>query len=75
MSDGGKKRVEVEEGDFVLIPAWMEHQEVNDGDQDVVWAIVRSGRKPRVTDFSAKNVLTSRFDHTCTAVLRDCNDW
>lgn len=48
--EGGKKRAEVEEGDFVLVPAWMEHQEVNDGEEEVVWAIMRSGRRPEVVN-------------------------
>lgn len=50
ISEGGRKRDEVEEGDFVLIPAWMEHQEVNDSEEEVVWAIVRSGRTPEVVN-------------------------
>ncbi len=50
ISEGGKKRVDIEAGDFVLIPAWMEHQEVNDGEEEVVWAIVRSGRVPEVVN-------------------------
>lgn len=29
-------------GDWALIPAYREHQEVNDGDEDVVWVIVRA---------------------------------
>ena len=48
VSDGGKKVQRVEPGDFVLIPAWAEHQEVNDGDEEVVWCIVRSGRQAKV---------------------------
>lgn len=50
VSEGGKKRVDLEPGDFALIPAWMEHQEVNDNDEEVLWTIVRSGRNPEVVN-------------------------
>ncbi|KAI0876438.1 RmlC-like cupin [Hypoxylon argillaceum] len=50
VSEGGRRRVELEPGDYALIPAFMEHQEVNDGDEEVVWAIVRSGRVPEVVN-------------------------
>ncbi|KAI1135558.1 RmlC-like cupin [Hypoxylon sp. FL0543] len=52
VSEGGTKRVDLEPGDFALIPAFMEHQEVNDGDEEVVWTIVRSGRIPEVVNLS-----------------------
>ncbi|KAI8947916.1 RmlC-like cupin [Xylaria longipes] len=52
VSEGGEKRVELEPGDYALIPAFMEHQEVNDGDEDVVWTIVRSGRMPEVVNLT-----------------------
>lgn len=48
VSEGGKKRQDLAPGDFALIPAYAEHQEVNDGDEDVVWCIVRSGGEPFV---------------------------
>lgn len=48
VSEGGKKREHLTPGDWALIPAHAEHQEANDGDEDVVWAIVRSGREPIV---------------------------
>ncbi len=35
ISDNGKTRQELLPGDFALIPAWTEHQEVNDGDEEV----------------------------------------
>ncbi|KAK3066344.1 hypothetical protein LTR53_017349, partial [Teratosphaeriaceae sp. CCFEE 6253] len=50
VSEGGRKRQELGPGDFALIPAFAEHQEVNDGNEDVVWAIVRSGREPEVVN-------------------------
>ncbi|CAK4030592.1 Hypothetical predicted protein [Lecanosticta acicola] len=50
VSEGGAKRVELKPGDYALIPAYAEHQEVNDSDEDVVWAIVRSGKEPIVVN-------------------------
>ncbi|TRX89921.1 hypothetical protein FHL15_009193 [Xylaria flabelliformis] len=50
--EDGKKRIELGPGDYALIPAFMEHQEVNDGDEDVVWTIVRSGRVPEVVNLT-----------------------
>lgn len=44
----GSKRVDLEPGDFALIPSNTLHQEVNDGDEEVVWIITRTGRKPIV---------------------------
>ncbi|KAI2629284.1 RmlC-like cupin [Hypomontagnella submonticulosa] len=55
VSEGGKKRVDLEPGDFALIPAYMEHQEVNDGNEDVIWTIVRSGRIPEVVNLTGWN--------------------
>lgn len=48
VSEGGRKRQDLAPGDFALIPAFAEHQEVNDGDEDVKWIITRSGRSPIV---------------------------
>ena len=50
VSEGGKKKETLAPGDYALIPAWAEHQEVNEGDEEVVWCIVRSGREPHVTN-------------------------
>ncbi|KAI9762905.1 MAG: hypothetical protein M1835_007963 [Candelina submexicana] len=44
----GSKRQNLAPGDFALIPAYVEHQEVNDGDEEVRWIICRSGRMPAV---------------------------
>ncbi|KAF2969147.1 hypothetical protein GQX73_g4419 [Xylaria multiplex] len=52
VSEGGAKRTELAPGDYALIPAYMEHQEVNDGDEDLVWTIVRSGRVPEVVNLT-----------------------
>lgn len=51
-SEGGKKKTKLEPGDFCLIPAWMEHQEVNDGDEKLVLCVVRSGRTPKVVNLT-----------------------
>ncbi|KAF7519233.1 hypothetical protein G7054_g13147 [Neopestalotiopsis clavispora] len=51
-SEGGNKRTPLEPGDFCLIPAWMEHQEVNDGDEKLVLCVVRSGRTPAVVNLT-----------------------
>ena len=48
VSEGGKKRQDLSPGDFALIPAYAEHQEANDGDEEVTWIITRSGRTPIV---------------------------
>lgn len=48
VSEGGKKRQDLKAGDFALIPAFAEHQEANDGDEEVTWIITRSGGKPIV---------------------------
>ncbi|KAF4630676.1 hypothetical protein G7Y89_g7459 [Cudoniella acicularis] len=50
VSNNGKDRQELAPGDFALIPAWVEHQEVNDGEEDVTWIITRSGREPVVVN-------------------------
>lgn len=44
ISEGGKTRQPLGPGDWALIPAGVEHQEVNDGDEEVVWAITRGGK-------------------------------
>ncbi|KIW41051.1 hypothetical protein, variant [Exophiala oligosperma] len=38
----GDLRQDLNPGDWALIPAYREHQEVNDGDEEVVWVIVRA---------------------------------
>jgi len=50
ISDNGKTRQELAPGDFALIPAWTEHQEVNDGEEEVTWIITRSGGEPVVVN-------------------------
>lgn len=48
ISSAGKKRQDLSPGDFALIPAFCEHQEVNESDEEVVWVITRGGRNPIV---------------------------
>ncbi|KAI9051821.1 hypothetical protein LZ554_004083 [Drepanopeziza brunnea f. sp. 'monogermtubi'] len=50
LSDDGTTRQELGPGDFALIPAWTEHQEVNDGDVELTWIITRSGGEPAVVN-------------------------
>ena len=50
VSEGGKRKEVLEPGDYALIPAWAEHQEVNEGEEEVVWCIVRNGREPKVVN-------------------------
>ncbi|PWN26675.1 hypothetical protein BDZ90DRAFT_280174 [Jaminaea rosea] len=38
-----EQRHDLKPGDWALIPAWAEHKEVNDGDEEVEWVIVRAG--------------------------------
>ncbi|KZT57153.1 RmlC-like cupin [Calocera cornea HHB12733] len=51
--NGGKDRVNITPGDFALIPAGVEHEEVNEGDEQVVWIIVRSGSQPQVVNLES----------------------
>lgn len=48
VSENGQVVQDLHPGDFALIPAWAEHQEVNNGDEDCVWIITRSGSTPVV---------------------------
>ena len=50
VSESGKKKETLAPGDYALIPAYAEHQEVNEGEEEVVWCIVRSGREPKVVN-------------------------
>lgn len=50
VSNGGKTVQNLEPGDFALIPAWEEHQEINNGDEEVEWIITRTGREPIVVN-------------------------
>ena len=50
VSNDGQTRQDLSLGDFALIPAWAEHQECNDGDEEVTWIITRSGGTPVVVN-------------------------
>jgi uncharacterized RmlC-like cupin family protein len=41
-SQFGDVRQDLNPGDWALIPAYREHREVNDGDEEAVWVIVRA---------------------------------
>lgn len=55
VSDSGENRQDLGPGDFALIPAYKEHQEVNDSDEEVVWIITRSGGEPIVENLKGWN--------------------
>lgn len=41
------KRHQLGKGDFVFVPAWTEHQALNESeDEDLVWVVIRSGPQP-----------------------------
>lgn len=45
------QRKDLSPGDWALIPAGVEHQEINEGEEEVVWVIVRSpGGVPEVVN-------------------------
>ncbi|KUI55845.1 hypothetical protein VP1G_03181 [Cytospora mali] len=45
------RRHELSPGDFAFVPAWTEHQVINEGDVgDVVWVVTRSGGEPVQVD-------------------------
>lgn len=50
MVDGKKVKKELKAGDWALIPAGVEHQEMNEGDEEVGWVIVRGGREAEVVN-------------------------
>ncbi|EJT98387.1 hypothetical protein DACRYDRAFT_110829 [Dacryopinax primogenitus] len=53
--NNGKERVNINPGDFALNPAGVEHQELNDGEEQVVWLVVRSGSAPKVVNLDGCN--------------------
>jgi len=50
VSEGGKRVQQLAPGDFALIPASTEHQEVNEGEEEATWIITRSGGSPIVVN-------------------------
>lgn len=50
-ADGKEQKQVLRPGDWGLIPAYREHKEANDGDEEVVWVIVRApGGIPEVVN-------------------------
>jgi uncharacterized RmlC-like cupin family protein len=47
---GGREQVELNAGDFAFIPAGLVHQELNIGDEVVMWVVTRSGPEPVVVN-------------------------
>lgn len=54
LDDSGNEQKQVlKAGDWALIPANREHKEVNEGDEEVVWVIVRApGGVPEVVNLT-----------------------
>ncbi|ROW01293.1 hypothetical protein VMCG_05922 [Cytospora schulzeri] len=51
--EGHEQKQVLKPGDWALIPASREHKEVNDGDEEVVWVIVRApGGVPEVVNLT-----------------------
>lgn len=51
--NGDEQKQTLSPGDWSLIPANREHKEVNDGDEEVVWVIVRApGGVPEVVNLT-----------------------
>lgn len=54
------KRHELNKGDFAFIPAWTEHQAVNQSEEeDLMWVVIRTGSSPvevTLTDWSGPQV-------------------
>ena len=42
--DNGKRKELLNPGDFAIIPAFVEHQEVNEGDDEVEWSVHSQAR-------------------------------
>ena len=53
VSENGANKQVLNPGDFALIPAHTEHQEVNEGDEEVEWIITRSGSNPKVINLES----------------------
>ena len=50
VTDNGKTTTRLRPGDFCLIPAGVEHMEANEGDDEAVWVITRSGEAAQVVN-------------------------
>lgn len=48
------RRIELSPGDFVFVPAWTEHQAVNESNNvDLMWVVTRNGGEPLQVDLEA----------------------
>ncbi len=53
VSGDGKQRDALDPGDWAIIPRGREHQEANEGDEEVVWVICRApGGVPEVVNLT-----------------------
>ena len=46
------KRNEMTPGDFAFVPAWTEHQLLNESDETAVLVVIRSGPHPTVVNLT-----------------------
>jgi quercetin dioxygenase-like cupin family protein len=46
------ERHELSPGDFAFVPAWTEHQMINETDEEAVWVLTRGGSLPVVMKLS-----------------------
>jgi uncharacterized RmlC-like cupin family protein len=54
-SGGGlePKRHELSKGDFAFVPAWTEHQALNESEDDeLMWVVIRTGASPVQVDLT-----------------------
>lgn len=52
----GDLKTTLKPGDWALIPAYREHQEVTDGEEELTWVIVRApGGKPETVNLTGWN--------------------
>jgi len=75
VSDGGKSKQVVGPGDWGLIPAGAKHQEVNEGDEEVAWVIVRGGRMAEVANLDELDQLRDdRWSMSSCNHVYPCNE-
>ncbi|HTI14733.1 MAG TPA: cupin domain-containing protein [Dictyobacter sp.] len=49
-------------GDFVYVPPFVPHQEINGGNEQSIWIIVRTGQEPIVVNLEAVNDAQQKVD-------------
>lgn len=63
--DSGEQSTIVKAGDFLHVPAWLPHQEINPSDtQPFRWVIVRSTSEPIVVNLPADFWIKHRKNNT-----------